>query len=218
MSVYFWNGKLLFRNGKLAKGPACCCTACDPLDYGLYPTGHGLTVVGDTELHWQSVCDTWCLCPAGSWQPCRIWNDCGVAKWLAPDYNCDALHPAQDFTAKLDFTVPDPPSTMWTFTGRVLADNAILWVKLNGTDLGVNCEPPNTLTDAQKCFTCWSEFLIGPSNAMVQGANTLEIQMRNYPYPGTSDPSPMGYAVFFECGDTRGQSRCDLPSSSTCDA
>lgn len=28
MSVYFHNGQLLFRNGKLAKGPACCCDQC----------------------------------------------------------------------------------------------------------------------------------------------------------------------------------------------
>ena len=215
MSVYWWNGKLLFRNGKLAKGPACCCDTCDPLDYGLYPTGHGLQNYGDKDLYWTGTCDTWCLCPAGSWEPCYVWFDCGLCKWMAPGSNCDTDWPAQDWTQSLTFNVPaDKP--LIDFTVRVMADNCIVSAVLNGTDLGVECLPPNTLTETVKCFQCWTAFLIGPSNGLKYGSNTLTLTLRNYPQPGTSNPSPMGYCVFFECYDTRSEARCGLPSSSTC--
>lgn len=110
-------------------------------------------------------------------------SDARTSQWLAP--SIDALQPEDNrtYTYRTSFEVSDAidPATL-QFTGRFIADDQLISVRLNGQEIGGPYQRPFIDAGPQdrRRFTSWTPIdLEAPEHALTAGENTLEFVVRN---------------------------------------
>jgi hypothetical protein len=196
MTLYRWKGKLLRRNGKLARHERCCCEDdCDPVDWGLVPTGHEGDV-GDPCDYWTGTNiitdgDLSHLYGAGN-----AWPNHAPAQWLSEDSPAPGGPFKGDFSVGLTFDLPVGVKDNFTIKihwrvdnfGRVFVnDEEVSSFGWDGEDW-VACGPP------------WQELVIDDITAALKdGENTLTIECYNCEQYEDQEPNPWGVAAYFTC-------------------
>jgi hypothetical protein len=166
---------------------AVVCANAAPIPIpGLVSTGLG--TLGSTDPNWTLIGGT-AYITDNSGFPFPTWSsDTSTSRWISPRSSYIPLlsDPAGNFTFQLIFNLTGYDVSTAQFSYRMAADNAIVSVRLNSTNLSGS---------APSDFTLGSTFnYTSAVNALVAGTNTLQVTVRND--PGTSgNPAGLRFEI-----------------------
>jgi hypothetical protein len=168
---------------------------------GLYNTGVDSSYVSTTgsqvDQHWTLALNGTTPAPAYNTGvngvfPLGPWlAEDSTSRWVGPtDPQGASTDPLNDgfYEYSLTFNLTAAEAAGASFSGRYAADNAISWIKLNGTQLASTADPAGL-----GGFTFWSSFAAS-TPAFQAGSNTLAFRVINYSQDGGN---PSGLRVEF---------------------